>query len=180
MTSKHPKHVRILAISPSCRGFGFAVLEDQAKLVDWAVKTAKAAKIEGSLVKVEKLIADYQPHVLVLEDHSNNWRRSNRVKVLSNKITAFASKTKIKVKLFSREQLNRVFFGDGIGTKHTLAKIIADRFPEQLGFRIPRKRRAWMSEDYRMDIFDAAALALAYFDSRPKRGAMKRAAEIRN
>jgi hypothetical protein len=55
---------------------------------------------------------------------------------------------------------SRGFFADGCGTKHALAEIIAERFPKELGFRLPPKRRAWMSEDSRMDIFDAVALAL--------------------
>jgi hypothetical protein len=53
--------------------------------------------------------------------------------------------------------------GNDKGTKHVVAEVIAQRFPEELGFRLPPKRRAWMSEDSRIDIFDAAALALAYF-----------------
>jgi hypothetical protein len=31
----------------------------------------------------------------------------------------------------------------------------------RFGFRFPPKRREWMSEDYRMGIFDAVALAWA-------------------
>jgi hypothetical protein len=50
--------------------------------------------------------------------------------------------------------------GDDPGTKHTLAKSIAERFPEELGFLLPPKRRDWMSEDSRMGIFDAVALAM--------------------
>jgi hypothetical protein len=50
--------------------------------------------------------------------------------------------------------------GDDPGTKHALAEIIAERFPEELGFLLPPKRRDWMSQDSRMDIFDAVALAL--------------------
>ena len=55
----------------------------------------------------------------------------------------------------------KAFFADGKGTKHTLAQIIARRFPEELGHRLPPKRRPWESEDYRMGIFDAVALAYA-------------------
>ncbi len=62
--------------------------------------------------------------------------------------------------LFSHEHVRQVFFADGQGTKHALAEILAKRFPEELGSRLPPKRRAWMSEDSRMDIFDAVALAL--------------------
>jgi len=50
----------------------------------------------------------------------------------------------IKVVLFSQQQVRRVFFADGCGTRHALAEIIARRFPEELGFRLPPKRRPWM------------------------------------
>lgn len=46
------------------------------------------------------------------------------------------------------------------GTKHALAEILAKQFSEELASRLPPKRKAWMSEDYRMDIFDAVALVL--------------------
>ena len=35
---------RILAIAPSFRGFGYAVLEDNDTLVDWGVKTVQGNK----------------------------------------------------------------------------------------------------------------------------------------
>ena len=62
----------------------------------------------------------------------------------------------------------RVFFRDGPGTKHALAELLAKRFPNELGFRLPPKRRPWMSEDYRMDIFAAISLALAFRLTRKK------------
>jgi hypothetical protein len=67
---------------------------------------------------------------------------------------------KVSVKLFSRDQVMKTFIADGQGTKRALAEIIAKRFPEQLGFQWPPKRKLWMSEDSRMNIFDAVALAL--------------------
>jgi hypothetical protein len=56
----------------------------------------------------------------------------------------------------------QVFIPDGQGTKHELAEILAKQFPEELGSRLPPKRKAWMSEDSRMGIFDAVALALVF------------------
>jgi hypothetical protein len=56
-----------------------------------------------------------------------------------------------------------MFFAEGQGTKHALAEMLAGRFPEELASRLPPKRRPWMSEDYRMDIFDAVALALTFW-----------------
>ena len=69
---------------------------------------------------------------------------------------------KVSVASFSRDQVMKTFIADGQGTKHVLAEIIAKRFPEELGSRLPPKRRPWMSEDYRMNIFDAVALVLVF------------------
>jgi len=161
MNQINPKHFRILAIAPSTRGFGFAVLEGQEMLVDWGVKTVKGDKNAQSLKKVEEMIAHYQPGVLVLEDASaKNSRRSPRIRKLSQQIIKMAVTRKVSVKLFSRDQVMKTFFADGQGTKHALAEIIAKRFPEELGSRLPPKRKAWMSEDSRMNIFDAVALVL--------------------
>jgi len=82
----------------------------------------------------------------------------------------WSARHNVKVRLFSRTQVKRVFFSEGHGTKQEVAERIAKRFPEELGFRLPPKRRPWMSEDYRMDIFNAIALALAYRLKRQKRG----------
>jgi hypothetical protein len=98
---------------------------------------------------------------MVLEDTgAKGSRRSARVQTLTKRLIALAESRATKVVLFSQKQVRRVFFANDRGTKHALAEIIAKRFQEELGFRLPPKRRAWMSEDSRMDIFDAVALAL--------------------
>ena len=161
------KHSRILAIAPSTRGFGFAVLEGQDTLVDWGVKSVKGDKNNRSLEKVEWLIVHYQPAAVVLQDYSTKQsRRSARIKALSQKIVAAAPNRNTRVALLSHQLVRRAFFADSRGTKYALAEILVKQFPEELGFRLPPKRRPWMSEDYRMDIFDAVALGLAYFHSR--------------
>jgi len=156
-----PKYPRILTIAPSTRGFGFALVEGLDMLVDWGVKSVKGDKNAQSLMKVEELIVRYKPEVLVLQDTSiKQSRRSERIQILSKQIISLAATRKVSVALFSREQVIRAFFADGQGTKQALAEIIATKFPEELGSRLPPKRRPWMSEDSRMDIFDAVALAL--------------------
>jgi Holliday junction resolvasome RuvABC endonuclease subunit len=163
MNRIQPKHSRILAIAPSTRGFGFAVLEGRETLVDWGVKTVKGDKNVQSLAKAEKLITHYQPGVLVLEDASaKNSRRSPRIRKLCRQIIKMAANRKVSVKLFSRDRVMKTFMTDGQGTKHALAEILAKRFPEELGSRLPPKRKPWMSEDSRMNIFDAVALALVF------------------
>lgn len=162
MNRTRPKDIRILAIAPSTRGFGFAVLEAQA-LVDWGVKSIKGDKNVGSLARIEELIAHYQPGVMVLSDFSTKQsRRSERIQALSHRIIAMASSRSLRVALFSREQVNQIFLASAQGTKYAVAEILAKRFAGELGFRLPPKRRPWMSEDYRMDIFEAVSLALSF------------------
>jgi Holliday junction resolvasome RuvABC endonuclease subunit len=161
MNQINPKHFRILAIAPSTRGFGFAVLEGEVSLVDWGVKTVKGDKNVQSLAKVKKLITHYKPGALVLEDASaKGSRRSPRIRKLCQQIIKLAEARKMIVKLFSRDQVMKTFIADGQGTKHALAEVIAKRFPEELGSRLPPKRKPWMSEQYQMGVFDAVALVL--------------------
>ena len=161
MNKSLPTYPRILAIAPSTKGFGYAVFEGHKMLVHWGVKSVKGDKNAGAVEKVEDMIARYNPQVMVLEDTATKEsHRAPRIKALTKRLVAVAERRTIKVVLFSQKQIRRVFFGDVRGTKHALAENIAERFPEELGFLLPPKRRDWMSQDSRMDIFDAVALAL--------------------
>ena len=160
LTSRNTK--RILAIAPSSRGFGFAVLEEGKILVDWGVRSIRTDKNRGALKKAEAMIAHYDPAVLVLPNAAaEGSRRSSRIRKLIAEITAVSTRRKMKVDLMSRNQVIAAFFEDGAGTKHTVAQVLARRFPQELSHRLPPKRKPWNSEDYRMGIFDAVALAFA-------------------
>src|SRR5260221_11246074 len=92
---------RILTIAPSSRGFGFAVFEGQEKLVDWGVKSIQWVKNTRSIEKAKKLIVNYQPGVIALEDISSpQCRRSARIQSLNQATVAFERNHKLKVTLF--------------------------------------------------------------------------------
>ena len=138
--------------------------------MEYAVKTVKGDKNAQSLKKVEELIAHYQPGVLILENTlAKGSRRAPRMRKLCQQIIKLAATRKVRAKLYSREQVMKTFIPDGQGTKHALAEIIANRFPEQLGSKLPPKRKAWMSQDSRMNIFDAVALAMVFRLKKTKR-----------
>lgn len=159
MTSFHAKHPRILAIALSTRGFGFAVLEGLDTLADWGVKSVTTDKNARSIAKVAALISLYQPNLLVLEDFSTG-RRAPRIRRLGTRLVTLAGNQNIKVAQFTQEQIRETFSQNGAETKQARAEFIAQKFPDEIGFRLPPKRKPWMSEDYRMNIFDAVALAL--------------------
>jgi hypothetical protein len=156
---------RILAIDPITRGFGFAVLEGPDVLVDWGLKGTSQwheSRNAWCLRQVGDLIDFYQPDAVVLEEHADpHSRRCSRIRHLLDGITEVARARGIKARRIPKRRLGRVF-SPGRATKYKAALAIAGRFPE-LVVRLPPIRKPWMSEDARMGIFDAVALALAFF-----------------
>jgi len=156
----------VLAVDPSTRGFGFAILEGPDRSIDWGVKETKVNKKRRSLRFIAELIHRYQPSVLVVEDYTGKGsRRCRRVRELIEDISKLAVQQKIKVRNFSRLKVKQAFSESGTSNKYEIAIAIAKRFPE-LAPRLPRFRKPWMSEDYRMSIFDAVALAITFFEKR--------------
>jgi Holliday junction resolvasome RuvABC endonuclease subunit len=165
MTRPLLKLRRILAIDPTSQGFGFAVIEEPEQLIDWGnkmVNTAKGDKNTQCLKRIIKLIEYYHPNVIVVENATGKGsRRCRRVQKLIQEIVVLASAGRIRTKAFSRSQIRKAFSQYQASTKHQIATAIAGLFPE-LAPHLPRFRKPWMSEDNRMSIFDAAALALTF------------------
>jgi hypothetical protein len=158
-----PKEIRILAIALSARGLGFVVMEGQKTIIEAGGRVAHGDKNAESLAKAEKLLEFYRPGVLVLQDvEAKGSRRAPRIKTLNRQIKAAAEKRKILVKLVSGKQTRNVLLGDPKGTKQEMAETLAMQFPDELASRLPPKRKAWKSEDGRMDVFDAVALAVVF------------------
>ncbi|PYU94225.1 MAG: hypothetical protein DMG25_07270 [Acidobacteria bacterium] len=65
--------------------------------------------------------------------------------------------------MFKRGAASKLFGGEERLTKHQIATSLAERFAELRPILTP-KRKPWESEDYRMSMFDAATLGVAYFD----------------
>ena len=164
-TKPNPK--RILAIDPTSRGFGYVVLESPTTLVDWAGKSVQSTEEAKTMAKVSEIIRHYRPEIIVLEDHRGS-RRCARIQKLLDKVCRLAKKEGLKSRRVQISLVKKVFRTFRANTKHEIAHAVAQQLPE-LAPRLPPYRKPWMSEDYRMAIFDAAALALTYFLSRPVR-----------
>jgi Holliday junction resolvasome RuvABC endonuclease subunit len=174
MIHKQSSRELVFAAFPSTRGFGYAVFEGPKSLVDWGVKSVRTRqKNLASIRKVRELIAFYRPDVLVIEDYDGlGSRRAKRIQNLINLMTAHAAEERIAIASLSRSEVRACFSSTGSTTKRRIAESIAQEFPE-LEPRLPPVRRIWMSEDSRMNIFDAAAFGITFFHSRSR---VKRAA----
>ena len=156
MTTRTRPIVRVLAIDPSSVGFGFVVLEEPTRLVDWGVAEVWAPTPRAFLARVEALIDRYGPTLIVLEAVEETRKRKRTVARIAA-ASRYAASRRIAVMSVSRSQV-RAAFGKK-PTKHEIAVAIAEIFPE-LSTRLPRKRKLWTSEDERMNIFDALSFAL--------------------
>lgn len=160
--NQNSKQYRILGITLSSRGIGYALLEEGNTLVDFGRKRFYGNRDKGTMAGIKKLITRYQPDVLVLQDADNakGTNRIPRIKGLTRKIAALAKEQKIKVVKISGRELRAKLLGNEGATKHELAALMAQRFPDQLASRLPAKRRSYDTEDPRMDYFDAVELVV--------------------
>ncbi len=172
--------IRVIAIDPSTKGFGFAVMEGPDRLIDWGVKETNGGNKNGICLQlIAELIDRYKPGALVIEDAERRSRRCKRIRALLEDISKLAAESKIPVRRFARSAVREIFSEFGAWTKHEIATAIAQRLPE-LGPRLPPFRYPWMSMDYRMAIFNAVALALTYFFKRQKASTISKSSITQN
>lgn len=158
------KRDTVLALYPTSRGFGFVFFEGPERLIDWGVKEVRwKDKNFLSLHGMKVLIERYGPDVVVIEDTTTkDSRRHERIRILYRLLALHAKTKRIPLRRFTQAAMHEHF---GVHTKYAMAEAVAREIPV-LAPRLPRKRKAWMSEDARQSLFDAAALALVYFASR--------------
>jgi hypothetical protein len=64
--------------------------------------------------------------------------------------------------IYTRKDIEACFATSGARTRHEIADAIARHVPGLAG-RLPKKRTAWMADDRRMALFNAAALVFTHF-----------------
>jgi hypothetical protein len=139
--------------------------------VDWGRTRRRSRDGNGDCLRKVRSLFDRRPDVLVLQDTSwTGTRRSRRATELNNAIFELAEEYSFPVCSFSREQVREAFTQLTAPTRHTIAEHIAKNIP-LLEHQLPPPRKRWLSEDDRTGIFDAAALALTYFQSANENGA---------
>ncbi len=156
----HVDEQRILAIDLHPQSFGFVVFEGSQLILDWGARSFRGGvnKVRTPLrPKVGVLLNTFAPDVLVLQRP-----RTEKLERIVRKIKHEAKTKKIAVRLLTPKAVAKAFLGRN-DNKDQVASVIAERFPELLSV-LPPRRRPWQSEDYRMSIFDAAAIGIAYFN----------------
>jgi hypothetical protein len=158
------RYAFVFAVYINTRGFAFVLFESPLSPIDWGVKEIRGnRKHRRCLAKIVTILGRYQPDILVIQDTSlTGTRRARRVTKLNEAIAGLASSRGIPVHAYSRDEVRNMFGYLGAPNKHTIAEAIAKHIPAFERY-VPPPRKPWMSEDARMGLFDAAALALVFF-----------------
>jgi hypothetical protein len=163
----------VLAIYPQTRGFAFVLFEGWLSPVDWGIHEARGSRKNAwCLTKVNSLLDLHMPDVVILQNMSDRGaHRAPRIQELNERIAELADRRGMVVQKYSRARVLDYFTEVGATTKQQIAETIAKQVPA-LSLFVPPGRKPWMSEDPRMGIFEAAALAWMYFhESEGKRQA---------
>src|SRR5712692_10652746 len=152
----------ILALDLHPGRFGYVVLEDSTELLDWGVgrnyrwqKPWRTTLIQKNL---SSILSQWEPTLVLLNETT---RFSPQIQRIVTVIRKEARHRKLPVRVVDKQGVKSAF---GLGqqiTKHETACLLAEQIPD-LHWELPPKRKIWESEHYRMSIFTAAALAMAY------------------
>lgn len=157
------KRKRVLSIYPSHRGYSFAVLEGQHKLIDWGSIRVRHHKNSKTLMHIRSQIDAFEITALVIEDReSDDCRRGMRVKRLLNAIEVLGQEIGISVYAYSRSDVRTVFEMFGANNKEEIASSIYTNGPSDV-LPKPAVRKPWMSEPRSMSIYDAISFGITHF-----------------
>jgi hypothetical protein len=152
----------VVAIDPTPRGIAYVFFEN-GELLDCSQRGTTAEERE-ILAAVDEVLDGCAADVLVLEDPDvPSTRRHPRMQHVLRLITSHVRKRGIPVVQVEREEVRASWAGRGVTTKEAIAAAIAERYPLLAPF-VPPPRKYPDSEDARVNLFDAASIAIALLD----------------
>jgi len=160
------RYSSIMAIYPNSRGFAFVLFEGPLSPLDWGLVEVRGnSKNRATITRISELFGRYEPAALILQDMSEKPNhRARRIRDLNEAVALLAETQGISVFTYSRARVRECFAYLGAPTKQYIADVIAKHIPAFERY-LPPERKRWRSEDFRMGLFDAAALGLTFFQA---------------
>jgi hypothetical protein len=155
---------RVLALDLHPRRFGYVVLENPDRLLDWGVCSARTQSRPNHVLirqRLRPLLELWRPSLVVIRPGGKTPQNSDplRQRLLKGVLTE-AKEHRASVLIIPSQSSSL--------TKYESAQLVTKRFPVLAG-HLPPKRRPWESENYRMSMFTAAAVATAHLSTRETR-----------
>lgn len=153
--------VRVLGIASTTRGLAFAVTEGPRRLVDTGLRRIPARRT-AALKAIDLVLQKARPLFVAFERETSQKKR-NRGRMFSKAVADACETGGIMLLSIGRAETNALS-EIANPTKWDVAEALVKHFPEIAG-RLPRRRRAWQSEDERIGIFLALAAAVAAWEN---------------
>ena len=163
MRNADPRSI-VLSLYPNMHGLGYVLFETELRAVDWGIKTARRRKHETAMKQTNSLLRAFSPQHIILPTRAPVVSGSRRLHKISTDIALLAENVGSHVHWYSRTDIKSCFAKHGAESKDAIVNVIARLLPE-FQQHVPPRRRIWMSEDYRMGLFDAVALAMTHYGS---------------
>lgn len=161
MSAQPRPYFTILGVSPFKKGFGFAVIEPRGLLVSWGVVRLYTKRDDEVLQRLQSLVDKHRSQVVCLEDLDEQPHRAGRARRTFDLMTAAARSWRISTSRISLRSLCEQSGTSQRSRKREIALRLVEAYPE-LGDSLPPPRRPWQSQDERMSLFVAGAVAVAY------------------
>ena len=162
MTSALRPGARILALDLHPQRYGYAVLEAPANLLDWGVRRRyrkhEPSRNSSMHKSLQSLLEMWRPSLVLIKEPSTH-RTARREKRLASLIDT-VRRCRIPTRSLTDHEVRSIFGPGSSMTKYVMASMLVRQFPF-LASTLPPPRKIYQSEDYRMNMFAAVALALA-------------------
>lgn len=153
---------RYLAVDIRPRSIGFVVM-DNTSVIDSGIRRCDQSRFDDCLGdRFDRLLQLYEPKAVILRDGRSLGGDLKKGKI-AQAIRQVAKRRTIDLATVRLATVQQYFRRHDAKTKHQVAIVVTSLLPE-LAWKLPHKRKPWESEHYRMSIFDAAALLIAYLE----------------
>lgn len=158
------QHHVVMGLFLNARGFAYAAFEGQLSPVDWGISDVRGkGKNKRCLELVERAMKRIAPDVVIIRSPGDK-ACFRRLRKLTAEVEGLAKKLNVPIQKISRQQINGAFDFLMPLSRYMIVEAIARNIPAFEQY-IPLRRKIWQSEDRRMALFDAAALALTFYQS---------------
>jgi hypothetical protein len=138
------------------------VVENGA-VIDSGIRLCDQSQFDNCLGgRLDRILRVYKPLAVLLKSDripANYWKTRRVLAAVKRAAKRHAS----SLQSVTPAVIHRYFIHHDAKTKYQIAEVVARLMPE-LAWKLPHKRKPWQSEHYRMSIFDAAAIAIAYLE----------------
>lgn len=154
----------VMGFHATSRGFGWVVFDGASAPIDWGLTYARGSKNAACIKHLRILLERHRPEALVIEQPRGLVRgQAERMRQLAQSVRALAAEYGAEVRAYERGDIREALGLGERATRHEVAKVVADHI-RAIRHRLPADRKSWESEDRRMALFWAAALALTHLN----------------